>query len=463
MINPARILLIVLTFSWANHASSLTLQECFESAKKTNPRFEILGLDKKQEQIKKAIAVLDLLPKVELQRLIESRPNQERPNPPTHNAAQTSIDARLSQHGLLKEASKKGSILYAAGNLSLDQITHIASQAAISDANKYRSIEKEQQLITEGVAIYLQVCTSQQLLEVAQSLLEFTKNRVKLVSAKFSMGHATKTELLNAKAELVKAEWDTSERESKLNTYKKLFLQFFGIASSSDMEKPEDPKDLPESFEKFLELAFSNNPSLKSYRYAKKAKSAELADGIMKRIPHISYEMSKNISHPDQKLKSSISIIVPIIAKHGSVLDIPLRKHELRKSSIETMHAEEKLRIEVIDCWEDYDLKNAQIQMYKKFVEARSLALEGMTQEYMLGKGSLMEIYKAEQELKEVKKSQLEAESEFIKTKYKILSLCGNLSSYVNSFIQEKKPNSGTKKKKNIKKTNKTYQTVNLK
>ena len=152
MIHLTSILLISLIFSWTNKALSLTLQECFESAKKTNPRFEILGLDQKQERIRKAIAALDLLPKVDLQRLIEQRPNKERSNPPiSTNPLIPVLDNRLKQHGLLKETPKKGNIISASGYFSLTQMTSIAAQSAISDANKYKAIEENQKLLTEGI------------------------------------------------------------------------------------------------------------------------------------------------------------------------------------------------------------------------------------------------------------------------------------------------------------------------
>ena len=173
-------------------------------------------------------------------------------------------------------------------------------------------------------------------------------------------------------------------------------------------------------------------------------------------MPYISYEMRKNVSHSDQKLHSSVSLSIPIIAGNGkSVLDIPLKKHEVRKSTIIAMHAEDHLKMQVMACWSDYDLKSSQLEMYKKFAEARSLALEATTQEYVLGKGPLIAIYKAEQDLKEAKKYQLESESEFIKTKYRILTLCGNLSNYIHTPSKKETLDTKTKKQKKLRKSTK--------
>jgi outer membrane protein len=440
MIKFMRVIAISLILILQNNAFCLTLEECFESAKKTNPRFEILGINEKQKKLSKAIALLEILPEVELTRKLNQDEESDR------DAELTKLFKDKGFKAAPKTDAEKNEISVS-GDLSLAKISSIGAQSAAADAQKSDALDKEQTLIMEGVKLYTQLCEARQIVEVLSSTLEVTKNRARAAKAKFEMGYATKIDVLNVEAELMKATFDKESYEDKLNSIQHQFIQFFGIKPEGEIKKPRDPKYLPSSLEELLKATLANNPKLKYHQNNTAVKKALLAQSFAERMPKISYAIKTNLGDLEKNAKTAWNLSVPILAGRGrSVLEIPLKKHELRKATIDKMYQQDDLETNVIDCWKEQDQTRAELKMCNKFVEARNLRLTAANQEYALGKSKLEDLYLAAKELEEARLRQIQAE---INAKYKMLSLCGGLSAALlqNDQLNKEK----TKSQKNTK------------
>lgn len=414
-------ILAFLAFLWSSQASGLTLEECFQSAKKHNPRFEVFKLEKQQHSLRKAIASLSFIPDAYVSKSLKS--------------SQAEALAKNSGQNSLKYKSlndeEKNLKIRAKGKISLSTMAAIALKIAESEIRNHQALQKAQELLFEGITLYLDLYAAQLALKAALSNLEFTQNIARLINAQFDFGQIKKTELLSYQADLLMAEYNKEKAQNDLKIKEMLFEQFFGIRPKSEMILPSDhTRSLPKSFNDLLALALKNNPNLKAQNSALQAKKASLALSIANRSPSLNYELSKDIAKSDQKTSTEMSVTLPIISGEG-LLDIPLKKHEVREASINKMHANDSIKAEVSNLWQNHQIAKIQISTIKKALEARSLALQAVTQEYKLGKSILVNVQKAEQELQKSKTEQVAVESNFIKTSYQIIAMCGALNKYI--------------------------------
>lgn len=400
-------LIIFLGLVFESNALGLTLEECFESAKKTNPRFEILKISKKEQKLYKTKSFLDILPQVDLSRKLNDDPQPLR----------------------TKIASKKPNAIIARGNISLAQISSIGSHSYRANVEQNIALSEEQKLLMEGIKCYLSFCEEKHKLALSSSTLEFAKSGNKLATAKFQMGSATKIDVLNSEAELAKAAFDKDSQENALTIAKRTFTQFFGITPDGEIETPSNQREMALSRDELLQFTLANNPNLKAKQNSASMQKAMLAQSAAERLPQIEYSFRTTLdnANPDETVQWALSI--PILAgQQSSILDIPLKKHALRKAMIAKMHYQDELEANVLANWQNQEQQKAQLRMLEKYIEAKNLRLTAITQECALGKGTLIDLYKAAQELDIAKLQQVKAQYGLIISKYEILALCGNLS-----------------------------------
>jgi outer membrane protein len=250
------------------------------------------------------------------------------------------------------------------------------------------------------------------------------------------VGEATVTEVALASANLAKAEAAKSGQYSRLISAHADFRTTTGIEPNDQIIFPSIPENLPESFEQLEIQVKKSNLDLLSSKYTMLQAKHGLKSAAGALLPNADIQLKadkffyKQETTPNtMSYSTSLIVSIPIFSRGGAEYSkIRESKKTARQAVYGLDYTEKQVTSQVISIWESYLASKDSIVFVDKAVEAQTLALDGVQQQYAVGSASMLEVLKSQEDLNQVKSQAVDTRKNYILTAYKLKALMGQLT-----------------------------------
>ncbi len=300
----------------------------------------------------------------------------------------------------------------------------------------------EQDTLNKAIQAYLGVCEAREKYNIVNDSVEFYKQNLLMVDERLKVGEATVTDAALASAQLASAEAGKSNQYATLLAASANFKTIVGIDPTEDMEFPPLPEGLPETMEKFQEMALKSNLDILSSKYQLiQAKAGvKSASGALLPSADINIKAGKNFYDPEVRptrlnsssrqnamsVTTSLSVNIPIFNKGGAdYSSIRQSKKQTRQAVYGLEYVENQIRAQMVQVWEGFAASKDSIIFVNKAVEAQKLALEGLRQEYIVGSKTMLEVLKTQQDLNSAQSQAVDVKKNYILGAYNVKALMG--------------------------------------
>lgn len=292
----------------------------------------------------------------------------------------------------------------------------------------------EQNLLAEGVRLYLSVNAARQSQKVAEQSVATLTRQVEAAGIRYRAGQNTKTDTARLEASLERAKSTHAGARANLMAAQAQYQSFFGQLPESLEDAPALPS-IPESQQALLERAKTTNPSLKAAVAAEDAarQAVKVAKGTM--APSLSATASYGVAQDsfiqgDEAKSATLTtqLTIPFYQGGGEYAGIRRAKAAHRAARQRVIQAERNVEEAVLVVWSQYQAATATVGSARAAERAAELAFTSVTEESRLGLRSSLDVLVAEQELSQARLGVIEAELAHQQAAYNILQIEGTLT-----------------------------------
>ena len=307
---------------------------------------------------------------------------------------------------------------------------------AESQIQQQRAIlaDVEQQVMNAAVVAYMDVVQNEALLELQINNERVLERQLQATRDRFDVGEVTRTDVSQAESRLAGATAGRIEAAGNLRGSRATYEQIIGTPPGS-LAAPPALRILPTTLDEAVATAEERNPAVISAVFAQRAAEADIDSERADLLPDLqlqgSVDYSRNASsNIDRRTQASLT----------AQLSIPIYQAGFEASQVrEARFAAEEARINIEDsrrvaveaavtAWEDLTSSRAQITSVEAQVVAAEVALDGVTQEALVGSRTTLDVLDAEQELLDARVALVTAQRDEVVAQYNLLSAIGGLS-----------------------------------
>ncbi|NSX83251.1 hypothetical protein GOM44_02040 [Wolbachia endosymbiont of Atemnus politus] len=292
-------------------------------------------------------------------------------------------------------------------------------------AEKMRFQQLKQELALNTVKAYVDVLRRTEILKLREHKERVSLEHLSAMKKRLSLGEVTNAEVSLAKAKFSSSVSERVDAEGKLKLANIAYFHLIG----------EDPDELSEANDKLpsipelsecLQLAKTNNLSLKAAVYQKRAAGMEVIAETSKWLPSLNLTASTNLDWGEkEKTLENVSIVftldVPIFKRGINAFGISRAKMDARKSTHDYYETVKNIEKEVVNAWNNVLTAKAVIKASQEAEKAAALALEGVEQEVNLNLKSTAELLDTEDALFKARSDLVEAKSNYVISVYNLL------------------------------------------
>ncbi|MDR2977904.1 MAG: TolC family protein [Rickettsiales bacterium] len=300
-------------------------------------------------------------------------------------------------------------------------------------AEKMRFQQLKQEIALNAVKVYVDVLRGTEILKLREHKERVSLEHLSAMKKRLSLGEVTNAEVSLAKAKFSSSVSERVDAEGKLKLANIAYFHLIG----------EDPDELSEANDKLpsvpklnecLQLAKTNNLSLKAAIYQKRAAKMEVIAETSKWLPSLNLSTSKGFKEgfSFDTLLDNVNIVftldIPIFKRGINAFGIGKAKMDAKKSTYDYYETVKNIEKEVVNAWNNVLTAKAVIKASQEAEKAAALALEGVEQEVNLNLKSTTELLDTEDALFKARSDLVEAKSNYVISVYNLLFMINSIN-----------------------------------
>jgi TolC family type I secretion outer membrane protein len=296
-------------------------------------------------------------------------------------------------------------------------------------------VNVEQNVLFESVGAYMDVVRDLEVDKLNGRNVEILRKHLDATNDRFDLGEVTRTDVSQAKARLAAADADYAQAKGNIASSRATYLKVIG----TDVDlviMPSSSIEIPNQLNELVELAQSNHPALKNAEYSKNAASNNVRAVQGNLLPSVSlngtYSKEKGtiLASSGAIDRGSIlfNVSVPIFQKGIEYSRVRQAKENFKRARANVDNIHDSIVEFSSRVWHDYNVAVSTVSANNAAVEAASIALEGVIQEYKAGSRTTLDVLDAEQELFSAKVDLITARRDKVVASYNALSAIGKLN-----------------------------------
>ncbi|QOD38837.1 TolC family protein [Candidatus Wolbachia massiliensis] len=304
-------------------------------------------------------------------------------------------------------------------------------------AEKTRFQQFKQELALNAVKAYVDVLRRREILKLGEHKEHVSLENLSAMKKRFSLGEVTNAEVSLAKAKFSSSVSERIDAEGKLKLANIAYLHLIG----------EDPDELSEANDKLpsvpelnecLQLARTNNLSLKAAVHQKRAAGMEVIAETSKWLPSLNLSVSTYLNRNEdstswlEKMLGTAHVVfaldIPIFKRGTNAFSIRRAKMDAKKSTYDYYEIAKNIEKEVVNAWNNVLTAKAVIKASQEAEKAAALALEGVEQEVNLNLKSITDLLYTEDTLFKARSDLVEAKSNYVISVYNLLFIINNIN-----------------------------------
>ncbi|MDG7055506.1 MAG: TolC family protein [Wolbachia endosymbiont of Menacanthus eurysternus] len=296
-------------------------------------------------------------------------------------------------------------------------------------AEKMRFQQLKQEIALNAVKVYVDVLRRTEILKLREHKERVSLEHLSAMKKRLSLGEVTNAEVSLAKAKFSSSVSERVDAEGKL---KLANIAYFHLIGEDPDELSEANDQLPSvpKLNECLQLAKTNNLSLKAAVYQKRAAKMEVIAETSKWLPSLNLSTSKGFSF--DTLLDNVNIVftldIPIFKRGINAFGIGKAKMDAKKSTYDYYETVKNIEKEVVNAWNNVLTAKAVIKASHEAEKAAALALEGVEQEVNLNLKSTTELLDTEDALFKARSDLVEAKSNYVISVYNLLFMINSIN-----------------------------------
>ncbi len=301
-------------------------------------------------------------------------------------------------------------------------------------AEKMRFQQLKQELALNAVKAYVNVLQKTEILKLREHKERVSLEHLSAMKKRFSLGEVTNAEVLLAKAKFSSSISERVDAEGKLKLVNIAYYHLIG-EDADDLSEANDKLPSVPELNECLQLAKTNNLSLKAAVYQKRAAGMEVIAESSKWLPSLNLSASKNFGEDGMKvdkLLENVHVVftldVPIFKRGGNAFGVSKAKMDAKKSTYDYYETVKNIEQAVVNAWNNVLTAKAIIKASQEAEKAAALALEGVEQEVNLNLKSTSDLLDTEDALFKARSDLVEAKSNYVISVYNLLFMINSIN-----------------------------------
>ncbi|WP_375316550.1 TolC family protein [Wolbachia endosymbiont (group A) of Colletes cunicularius] len=301
-------------------------------------------------------------------------------------------------------------------------------------AEKMRFQQLKQEVALNAVKAYVGVLQKTEILKLREHKERVSLEHLSAMKKRFSLGEVTNAEVSLAKAKFSSSISERVDAEGKLKLANIAYYHLIG-EDADDLSEANDKLPSVPELNECLQLAKTNNLSLKSAVYQKRAAGMEVIAESSKWLPSLNLSASKNFGKDGvklDKLLENVHIVftldVPIFKKGANAFGVSRAKMDAKKSTYDYYETVKNIEQAVVNAWNNVLTAKAIIKASQEAEKAAALAFEGVEQEVNLSLKSTSDLLDTEDALFKARSDLVEAKSNYVISVYNLLFIINSIN-----------------------------------
>lgn len=301
-------------------------------------------------------------------------------------------------------------------------------------AEKMRFQQLKQEVALNAVKAYVGVLQKTEILKLREHKERVSLEHLSAMKKRFSLGEVTNAEVLLAKAKFSSSISERVDAEGKLKLANIAYYHLI-CEDADDLSEANDKLPSVPELNECLQLAKTNNLSLKAAVYQKRAAGMEVIAESSKWLPSLNLSASKNFGKDGvklDKLLENVHIVftldVPIFKKGANAFGVSKAKVDAKKSTYDYYETVKNIEQAVVNAWNNVLTAKAIIKASQEAEKAAALALEGVGQEVNLNLKSTSDLLNTEDALFKARSDLVEAKSNYVISVYNLLFMINSIN-----------------------------------
>lgn len=301
-------------------------------------------------------------------------------------------------------------------------------------AEKMRFQQLKQELALNAVKAYVNVLQKTEILKLREHKERVSLEYLSAMKKRFSLGEVTNAEVSLAKAKFSSSISERVDAEGKLKLANIAYYHLIG-EDADDLSEANDKLPSVPELNECLQLAKTNNLSLKAAVYQKRAAGMEVIAESSKWLPSLNLSASKNFGKDGIKLDNPLENVhvvftldVPIFKRGVNAFGVSKAKMDAKKSTYDYYETVKNIEQAVVNAWNNVLTAKAIIKASQEAEKAAALALEGVEQEVNLNLKSTSDLLDTEDALFKARSDLVEAKSNYVISVYNLLFMINSIN-----------------------------------
>ncbi|WP_038199062.1 TolC family protein [Wolbachia pipientis] len=301
-------------------------------------------------------------------------------------------------------------------------------------AEKMRFQQLKQELALNAVKAYVNVLQKTEILKLREHKERVSLEHLSAMKKRFSLGEVANAEVLLAKAKFSSSISERVDAEGKLKLVNIAYYHLIG-EDADDLSEANDKLPSVPELNECLQLAKTNNLSLKAAVYQKRAAGMEVIAESSKWLPSLNLSASKNFGEDGMKvdkLLENVHVVftldVPIFKRGVNAFGVSKAKMDAKKSTYDYYETVKNIEQAVVNAWNNVLTAKAIIKASQEAEKAAALALEGVEQEVNLNLKSTSDLLDTEDALFKARSDLIEAKSNYVISVYNLLFMINSIN-----------------------------------
>jgi outer membrane protein len=267
----------------------------------------------------------------------------------------------------------------------------------------------EQTVLASVIQAYADVIRDGEILSIRQSNLGVLQRQLEEASARFEVGEITRTDVAQSESRLAQSEADLANARAQLSVSRAVYAAVVGQAPGDLAPMPVLP-GIPADFDAALDVALTDNPSIRSAAYTLAAAESNVAAAKAEYMPSARLTASYGGTASDlgaiddlgdnTRFQAGATVSVPLFTGGLNSSRVAQARERANVAQINVEGERRNTLQAVSSAYAQSISSRATLQAGEEAVRAATVAAEGVRQEAQVGLRTTLDVLNQELELR---------------------------------------------------------------